>query len=78
MPLESLTEEEQMQVLLGLSGEFSSTKGKPVESNHKDVAAQGAARTSKQIKYKQYMNKITRKKPDGDGGGGRAPPSFRR
>lgn len=53
--LAHLTEEEQLQALLGFGG-FDSTKGKPVEDNGKGVAT-GAVRKEKKRQYRQYMNR---------------------
>ncbi|TYZ68348.1 hypothetical protein PybrP1_012566 [[Pythium] brassicae (nom. inval.)] len=53
--LAHLTEEEQMQALMGFGG-FDSTKGKPVEDNAKGVAA-GAVGKEKKRQYRQYMNR---------------------
>lgn len=53
--LAHLTEEEQMQMLMGFGG-FDSTKGKPVEENVRGAAA-GAAHKEKKREYRQYMNR---------------------
>jgi U4/U6.U5 tri-snRNP-associated protein 3 len=53
--LEGLSEEEQMQRLLGF-GDFTSTKGQAVEDNQTS-AARGAATKNKARKYRQYMNR---------------------
>lgn len=53
--LAHLTEEEQMQALMGFGG-FDSTKGKAVEDNVKGAAV-GALRKEKKRKYRQYMNR---------------------
>lgn len=53
--LAHLTEEEQMQMLMGFGG-FDSTKGKPVEENARGAAA-GAAHKEKKREYRQYMNR---------------------
>ncbi|KAJ1891957.1 U4/U6.U5 small nuclear ribonucleoprotein [Kickxella alabastrina] len=46
-----MTEEEQMNALLGFGG-FDTTKGKKVSGN--DI---GAANVKKQRKFRQYMNR---------------------
>ncbi|GLE01380.1 hypothetical protein PINS_up010210 [Pythium insidiosum] len=53
--LSHLSEEEQMQMLLGFGG-FDSTKGKSVEDNAVGPAA-GAARKETKREYRQYMNR---------------------
>jgi U4/U6.U5 tri-snRNP-associated protein 3 len=53
--LEGLSEEEQMQRMLGFSG-FGSTKGEAVKDNQTS-AARGAAAKNKARKYRQYMNR---------------------
>jgi U4/U6.U5 tri-snRNP-associated protein 3 len=54
--MEGLDEEEQMQLLLGFTGGFGTTKNSKVEDNHKTLAA-GAAKKNKARKYRQYMNR---------------------
>jgi U4/U6.U5 tri-snRNP-associated protein 3 len=54
--IEGLDEEEQMQLLLGFTGGFGTTKNSKVEDNHKTLAA-GAAKKNKARKYRQYMNR---------------------
>jgi U4/U6.U5 tri-snRNP-associated protein 3 len=54
--LEGLDEDEQMQRLLGFSGNFASTKGQAVEDNQTS-AARGVAGKHKARKYRQYMNR---------------------
>jgi U4/U6.U5 tri-snRNP-associated protein 3 len=54
--LEGLDEDEQMQRLLGFSGNFASTKGQAVEDNQTS-AARGVASKHKARKYRQYMNR---------------------
>jgi len=54
--LEGLDDEEQMRMLLGFTGGFGSTSGKPVEDNQTS-AAKGAANKTKARKYRQYMNR---------------------
>jgi U4/U6.U5 tri-snRNP-associated protein 3 len=54
--LDEYEEEEQMQMLLGFSNGFTSTKGKAVEDNQTS-AAKGAAAKNKARKYRQYMNR---------------------
>ena len=54
--LEGLEEDDQMQLMLGFSGGFGTTKGKVVEDNLK-TAARGAAAKNKARKYRQYMNR---------------------
>jgi U4/U6.U5 tri-snRNP-associated protein 3 len=54
--LEGLDEDEQMQMLLGFTGGFGSTKGEAVEDNQAS-AARGAAAKNKVRKYRQYMNR---------------------
>ncbi|KAJ2865533.1 hypothetical protein GGH94_002130 [Coemansia aciculifera] len=49
--LQQMTEEEQMNALLGFGG-FSTTKGKAVAGNNV-----GAANVKKQRKFRQYMNR---------------------
>ncbi|KAJ2446498.1 hypothetical protein GGF42_005672 [Coemansia sp. RSA 2424] len=49
--LQQMTEEEQMNALLGFGG-FSTTKGKAVAGNNI-----GAANIKKQRKFRQYMNR---------------------
>ncbi|KAG6583208.1 U4/U6.U5 small nuclear ribonucleoprotein 27 kDa protein [Phytophthora cinnamomi] len=53
--LSHLSEEEQMQMLLGFGG-FDSTKGKAVEENVKSAAV-GTARRENKREYRQYMNR---------------------
>jgi len=53
--LESLTEEEQMQRLMGFGG-FSTSKGKKVEGNDTG-AARGATGAKGTRVYRQYMNR---------------------
>ncbi|KAJ2744224.1 hypothetical protein GGI20_003123 [Coemansia sp. BCRC 34301] len=50
-PIQQMTEEEQMNALLGFGG-FSTTKGKAVAGNNV-----GAANVKKQRKFRQYMNR---------------------
>lgn len=52
---EELTEEEQMQRLMGFST-FSTTKNEEVEDNKKSAAA-GTSSKNKARKYRQYMNR---------------------
>lgn len=54
--LEGLDDEEQMQLLLGFTGGFGSTKGEKVASNQ-TTAAVGVAAKNKARKYRQYMNR---------------------
>jgi U4/U6.U5 tri-snRNP-associated protein 3 len=54
--LEDYEEDEQMQMLLGFSSGFASTKGQAVEDNHKS-ASKGTAAKNKARKYRQYMNR---------------------
>ena len=54
-PKEDDDEDDAMAQLMGFSG-FGSTKGEPVEDNHKG-AARGAAAKNKARKYRQYMNR---------------------
>jgi len=54
--LEDYEEDEQMQMLLGFSTGFGSTKGKAVDDNHKS-ASKGVAAKNKARKYRQYMNR---------------------
>ena len=54
--LEDYEEDEQMQMLLGFSSGFASTKGKAVEDNQSS-ASKGAAAKNKARKYRQYMNR---------------------
>ena len=53
--MSNLTEEEQMQRLMGFGG-FDSSKGKEVSSNQ-STAARGAHAKSKKREYRQYMNR---------------------
>jgi len=53
---EEMTEEEQMQMMLGFGG-FGSTKGKVVEENNQG-AARGAIASSGTREYRQYMNRV--------------------
>lgn len=53
--LSHLTEEEQMQALMGFGG-FDSTKGKPVVDNVQGVATGGIRKENKR-EYRQYMNR---------------------
>ncbi|KAE9000401.1 hypothetical protein PR002_g18203 [Phytophthora rubi] len=50
-----LSEEQQMQLLLGF-GDFDSTKGKAVDENLKSAAV-GTARRENKREYRQYMNR---------------------
>lgn len=54
--LDGLDESEQMQMLLGFTGSFGSTKGQKVDDNH-NSSARGAAAKNKARKYRQYMNR---------------------
>lgn len=53
--LSHLTEEEQMQALMGFGG-FDSTKGRPVEDNVQGAATGGIRKENKR-EYRQYMNR---------------------
>lgn len=54
--LEGLDEEEQMELLLGFTGSFGSTKNQKVADNHQTLAA-GSVAKNKARKYRQYMNR---------------------
>ena len=54
--LEGLEEDERMNLLLGFSGNFGSTKNQKVDDNHKTHAA-GVVAKNKARKYRQYMNR---------------------
>jgi U4/U6.U5 tri-snRNP-associated protein 3 len=54
--LDGIDESEQMQLLLGFTGGFGSTKGQKVDDNH-NSSARGAAAKNKARKYRQYMNR---------------------
>ena len=54
-PQAELTEEEQMQALLGF-GSFTTTKDAEVPDNHTS-AARGAVKKNQNRLYRQYMNR---------------------
>jgi hypothetical protein len=64
-----LTEEEQMQQLMGFGG-CSTTKNTEVEDNSV-TAARGATGITKRREYRQYMNRKIVRKDGGDFGGGK-------